>query len=87
MGIDLEFMFDGLPVGCFEEAAYPSAPGRYRYMPYRGAGHYFMHQKRRESGAAHCTYECGGRRVSFVVIDCPEYGVLELRDFAEAPSA
>ena len=41
-----EFMFDGKPVGYFEERELPRVPGRYRYMPYRGLGHYEMQRRR-----------------------------------------
>ena len=34
VGKPLEFFFEGMPVGVFEEQ-YPIVPGRYRYMPYR----------------------------------------------------
>jgi hypothetical protein len=47
---DLEFTFEGKPVGYFEESECPRVPGRYRYMPYRGIGH----------------YELGVRRVGFI---------------------
>ena len=79
-----EFMFNGLQVGCFEEA-FPRSPGRYRYMPYRSGGHYEMHKQRRANGGARCYYDSGGTRVSFMVTDCPEYGVLELHDFETSP--
>jgi hypothetical protein len=39
---ETEFMFDGMAVGFFEEVKPPSSPGLYRYMPYRGPGHYEM---------------------------------------------
>jgi hypothetical protein len=81
----LEFMFKGMPVGYFEEPEYPRRSGPYRYMPYRGPGHYQMQTQRREKGGVRCYYEVGSGRVSFAVLDCPEYGVLELADFkAEA---
>jgi len=38
----LAFKFRGLPAGYFDEATYPKEKGRYRYMPYRGPGHYEM---------------------------------------------
>lgn len=77
-----EFSYDGMPVGYFEEERYPTVPGRYRYEPYGGPGHYEM-QTAREAGARpRCTYREGNRVVSFTVNDCPEYGMLELVEFS-----
>lgn len=81
VGPKLEFTFKGLPVGCFEGAEYPQQNGRYRYLPYRGPGHLQMHSERRATGSARCSFTVGSRPVSFVVLDCPEYGLLELADF------
>jgi hypothetical protein len=78
-----EFMFDGMPVGCFEQM--PRSPGRYRYEPYRGPGHYEVQTLRRSGGNPRCYYESGAERVSFTVRDCPEYGVLELYEFETFP--
>jgi hypothetical protein len=78
---DREFAFDGLPVGCFEGPDYPKSPGRYRYEPYRGPGHYLMETKRKAEGTARCYYDFDNVRVSFTVGGSPEYGVLELSDF------
>jgi hypothetical protein len=77
----LEFEFNGMPVGCFEEPEYPRQDGRYRYMPYRGPGHYQMGIELREKGIARCTYTIGSEQFSFAVLDSPEYGVLELGEF------
>jgi hypothetical protein len=84
---ETEFMFDGVAVGFFEEVKPPSSPGLYRYMPYRGPGHYEMQTLRRAGGSPRCYYELDGVRVSFTVRDCPEYGVLELCDFDTTPGA
>jgi hypothetical protein len=77
----LDFMFEGGPVGYFEESEYPRCDGRYRYMPYRSLSHYAMHELRRAGGVPRCHFDVGGVRVTFAVRDCPEYGVLELYDF------
>jgi hypothetical protein len=74
-------MFKGMRVGFFLEAEKPRHNGRYRYMPYRGPGHYQMQMQRREKGSARCYYDVGSKRVSFTVADCPEYGILVLVDF------
>ena len=77
----LEFKFNGMPVGYFEESEYPRNDGRYRYMPYRGLGHYQMGIELREKGRARCNYTVGSEEVSFAVLDCPEYGFLKLGEF------
>lgn len=80
-----DFLFDGMAVGYFEEVEPPRSPGLYRYMPYRGPGHYEMQMVLRGGGSPCCYYEADGVRVSFTVRDCPEYGVLELCDFDISP--
>ena len=82
----LVFRFNGKPVGYFETPEYPSVPGRYRYMPFRGVGHYEMHQELRANGRALCYFNEGGSRVSFEVAGAPEEGVLDLRDFTRSDS-
>ncbi len=77
----LEFLFKGMPVGYFEESEYPRQSGRYRYMPYRSLGHYQMHAEKREKGKVRCYYQVGSEQVSFAVLDCPGYGILELAEF------
>ncbi|HJY28603.1 MAG TPA: hypothetical protein VJ306_11290 [Pyrinomonadaceae bacterium] len=81
----LELNFNGMPVGYFEETEYPRKAGRYRYMPYRGPGHYQMQTETRESGRARCYYNIASERVFFDVLACAEYGFLELRNFKITP--
>jgi hypothetical protein len=50
-------------------------------MPYRGFGHLEMQTERRSGGTPHCYYDTDKERVSFNIINCPNYGVLELADF------
>ena len=78
---EFQFSYKGMPVGSFELESYPTAPGRYRYMPYRGPGHYELQTALRTGAQPHCTFQARGRAVSFVVVDCPEYGVLEVAEF------
>jgi hypothetical protein len=66
-----------MPVGYFEEPEYPGTAGRYRYMPYRGVGHYHMGQALK-TGPARCSFSHEGSRYEFVVTAVPEYGVLEI---------
>ena len=84
---NLEFMFENMPVGYFEEPEFPVRDGSYRYMPYRGPGHYRMGISLRETGRAQCSYDFGGERVLFIVRSCPEYGVLDLVEFERRPHA
>jgi len=77
----LEFSFNGREVGYFTDGEFPKAPGRYRYEPYRGPGHYQMQTLRHSGGTPRCSYDDGKQRVLFTVLDCPVYGVLELADF------
>jgi hypothetical protein len=55
--VALEFFFERAPVGYFlETEAYPSKPGTYRFMPYRGVGLYKLGQKCGPSGVERCSY-------------------------------
>jgi hypothetical protein len=78
---ELEFFYDGMAVGTFEELEYPRKNGTFRYMPYRGAGHYEMQTARRNAVLPRCYYDDDQERVFFTVVDCPEYGILELTNF------
>lgn len=74
---ELAFFFKRMAVGYFLDAtAYPNAPGSYRYMPYRGLGHYEMGEELRRTGSASCTYPTEAGEVEFVIRGRPEYGVL-----------
>jgi hypothetical protein len=80
--VKLDFEYDGIPTGYFTDgASYPSAPGAYRYMPYRSLGHLRMHEELAGSGSARCTYAGPEGRMTFLVRACPKYGVLVLDDF------
>lgn len=37
---NLEFFYKNLPVGYFKNNKFPDTEGTYKYMPYRGSGHY-----------------------------------------------
>ena len=75
------FMFESLPVGSLEERDYPRTPGQYRYMPFRGPGHYKMQTLLRKGGRPRCHYNDGKNVISFTVQGCPKYGVLDLCEF------
>ncbi|HEX8288064.1 MAG TPA: hypothetical protein VF556_08715 [Pyrinomonadaceae bacterium] len=84
---ELEFFYDGNEVGCFEESEYPLKNGKYRYMPYRGEGHYRMQTAINNSTFPRCYYDKDKERIFFTVIDCPEYGILELATFERTSKA
>ena len=77
----LEFTFNGMPVGIFEETEYPRQSGLYHYLPFRCPGHYHMQMELSKQGSARCHYKVGPKQVFFTVVDCPRYGILELADF------
>ncbi|HYH67497.1 MAG TPA: hypothetical protein VD866_22560 [Urbifossiella sp.] len=81
-----DFFLNGLPVGRFDQPDGPTGSGRYRYDPYRGAGHLRLQEQLRAGTAPRCEYDATGERVSFVVAGCPEPGVLELREFTCGPA-
>jgi hypothetical protein len=74
-----------MEVGFFEETKMPLAAGRFRYVPYRGPGHYKMQTQLRAGDNPNCYYDTKDAHVTFTVRDCPEYGVLELCDFKVSP--
>ena len=77
----LEFFYRGMPVGIFREPVFPDAPGRYRYEPYRGPGHYELGQALRRGERCECTYEAVDPIVRFAVIATQIYGQIDLYDF------
>jgi hypothetical protein len=84
-GRPLTFEFGGQRVGYFEEIdAYPSAPGKYRYMPYRALGHLKMIEACARDGSARCTYTGASGTIGFIVRTAGEYGLLEISEIAPA---
>ncbi|MBK1877088.1 hypothetical protein [Pelagicoccus mobilis] len=79
----LEFEFNGMPVGYFEESSFPYSDGIYKYMPYRGSGHYELGQELKKGKNAHCSYNDGGKKVGFEVVEHVEYGTLKLCQFKD----
>jgi hypothetical protein len=82
---ELTFYFERMPVGRFVQSDYPTTDGQYRYMPYRGPGHYEMQTSLRRGDEVRCAYDAGGQHVTFAVRECPEYGALVLGDFRTRP--
>ena len=77
----IEFSYEGSPVGYFESSVAPQAPGRYRYMPFRGVGHYQMATALAKGIHPRCTVTESNRTRSFIVVSQPETGILELAEF------
>ena len=63
----LQFFVDSKPVGCFRMRGYPTKPGRVRYMPYRGVGHFHLAQKLRAGESVNCWYKRKGKKTQFVI--------------------
>jgi hypothetical protein len=78
---ELDFFYRKMPVGFFQEAGFPKAPGRYRYMPYRGAGHYELGQALRRGEHCECASHAVNPLVTFRAVAIPAYGEIELDDF------
>jgi hypothetical protein len=83
---ELAFTYKGRPAGCFMEPAFPRAPGRYRYMPYRSLGHYELVKAIRAGGQPLCRM-AANPRLTFVVLACLGYGILELADITLADAS
>jgi len=84
----LEFSYNRMLVGYFQEDTFPTGPGRYRYMPYRGMGHYRMSTQLRQGSRPKCTFVLPDRKtISFVAVEIPEYGVLKIEDVERDSSA
>ncbi|HEV2598769.1 hypothetical protein [Sphingopyxis sp.] len=78
-----DFSFNGMDVGYFEGPS-PTQGGRARYMPFRGPGHYELQQALKADARPRCTYLTNGIEITFEVLNCPEYGVLDLGNFSGA---
>lgn len=75
------FFYEDHPVGYFEDDALPCVAGKYRYMPFRGFGHYRLQGALRASGPQRCHYVTANSKRYFTVVACPSYGLLQLADF------
>jgi hypothetical protein len=72
-----EFFFEECSVGYFEDQP-PHLPGQYRYMPFRGPGHYRLGQALASSGPQRCYYLAAGEKHFFTVERIPSLHVLEV---------
>lgn len=80
MSKESNFSFNGQDVGYFESSS-PMQDGPARYIPFRGPGHYDLQQALKAGLLPRCVYVINGVGISFDVLACPEYGVLELSNF------
>ena len=76
-----KFLLNEMPVGFFKDGAYPRAPGRYAYEPYRGPGHYKMATLLGGGSVVRCYYDQGEQRISFTVRTLVAYGMIEADTF------
>lgn len=83
---EFEFAYEGRPVGYLQEANCPADEGHYRYVPYHGIGSFMLALAIRKGHHPRCTL-LNHPDVSFVVRSCPQYGVIELCDFAATAAA
>jgi hypothetical protein len=81
MQAPVTFYLNNLPVGYFSDDSTPIADGDYKYMPYRGPGHYNLGLLLKSSQVPRCHYTSSGRRIEFSVLAQIEYGVLRLSGF------
>jgi len=75
------FYFKDQNVGYFEDNELPTKTGQYRYMPYRGTGHYALIGALQQGEPQRCHYVVSGAKRYFQVLRWVEYGLLELGDF------
>ena len=75
------FFFEENPVGYFEDDPLPCSTGCYRYMPYRGPGHYRLQGALKTKGPQRCHYITDNAKRYFTVVACPAQGLLQLAEF------
>ena len=75
----VQFFFGHQVVGYFEDQP-PSSAGEYRYMPFRGPGHYRFGQELRRKGPQYCHYVDNGETRYFTVVSIPRRYVLEVSE-------
>jgi hypothetical protein len=76
---NIQFFFGHQVVGYFEDQP-PSSAGEYRYMPFRGPGHYRLGQELRRKGPQYCHYVANGETRYFTVARIPRRYVLEVSE-------
>jgi hypothetical protein len=67
-------------VGAFTDRL-PRVDGEYHYEPYRRPGHLNLHEQLKSRHSPRCHYFSNGKRISFTVTWCAQYGRLTLAGF------
>ena len=80
----IQFFFGHQVVGYFEDQP-PSSAGEYRYMPFRGLGHYRLGQELGRKGPQYCHYVANGETRYFTVARIPRRYVLEVSELVPSP--
>jgi hypothetical protein len=80
---NIQFFFGNEVVGYFEEQP-PLYAGQYRYMPFRGPGHFRLVQELRK-GPQYCHYVVGGETRYFTVKRIPSMWVLDVSKLVKPP--
>jgi hypothetical protein len=81
---NIQFFFGSQAVGYFEDQP-PSSAGQFRYMPFRGPGHFCLVQELARKGPQYCHYVAGGEARYFTVTRIPGAGVLEVSELVISP--
>src|SRR5262249_62080621 len=76
------FFLEAIPAASSREPHPPASPGSYKYMPYRGPGHYKLGQALSSRGPQRCHYFLNGEPRNFTVVSFVSYGLLELSGFS-----
>jgi hypothetical protein len=77
----IDFHLGSQVVGSFPDYPLPTIDGAYRYEPYRGPGHFNLHEQLEAGKTPRCFYDTATQRVWFCVIGSETPGVLELVGF------
>ncbi len=81
---NIRFFFGHQVVGYFEGLP-PSSAGEYRYMPFRGPGHFRLVQELARNGPRYCHYVANGETHYFTVASIPNPYVLEVSELVASP--
>jgi hypothetical protein len=81
---NIKFFFGHQVVGYFEDQP-PSSAGEYRYMPFRGPGHFRLGQELGRKGPQYCHYIANGETRYFTVVRIPRHYILEVSELVPSP--
>jgi len=83
---NIQFFFGHEVVGYLEDQP-PSSAGEYRYMPFRGSGHFLLGQELNRKGPQYCHYVANGETRYFTVARIPRPYVLEVSEMVPTPAS